>query len=195
MSLDLRLRRFANGLLSSIIFALLTTCERLIEKQKMKRRTNPQKHQSSSSYSVTPKQLEQAVEKAVDGRLATIEQTIIQQTSYSGPLPPSDETANYERICPGFTDRWIKMSEIEQQKRYEVVERRDKYEMAYRVSALGVSSIITLCLVGGGMALLYLGKTMEGFASIGVAAAAIIGSLLYRTAKQKEGGQEAKKPA
>lgn len=153
----------------------------------MKRHTNPEKHRGNYSSSVTQQQLERAIEKVVESRLPVmIEQTIVQQYSYSGPLPPSEETARYEVIHPGFTDRWIKMSEKEQDQRFVVIKRRDHMEIAYKLAALAASSAITFCLVGGGIFLLYHSKTMEGFTSIGLAAAAVIGALIYKGTKSKE---------
>jgi len=43
-----------------------------------------------------------------------VEQVVVQSSSYSGPLPPAAETEKYEQVHPGFTDRWITMSEKEQ---------------------------------------------------------------------------------
>jgi uncharacterized membrane protein len=135
---------------------------------------------------VTQQQLEKAIEKVVESRLPMmVEQTIVQQYSYSGPLPPSEETERYEKVHPGFTDRWIKMSEKEQEERFKVIKRRDYLEIIYRTLVLAVSSFIMLGLVGGGIFLLYQNKTMEGFASIGVAVAAVIGALIYKGSKTK----------
>lgn len=43
-----------------------------------------------------------------------------QQTAvvYSGPLPPSSELANYEKIKPGLADRIVHMAENEQSHRH-----------------------------------------------------------------------------
>jgi uncharacterized membrane protein len=99
-----------------------------------------------------------------------VEQIVIEH-SYSGPLPPAKETERYEAVHPGFTNRWITMSELEQDQRHRTIKRRDWMSFCYSISSL----------LGSGVFLLHSGKTVEGFTSIGIAVASILGSLVYRS--------------
>jgi uncharacterized membrane protein len=109
-----------------------------------------------------------------------VEQIVIEH-SYSGPLPPAKETERYEAVHPGFTNRWITMSELEQDQRHRTIKRRDWMSFCYSISSLVAALLIVLVFLGSGVFLLHSGKTVEGFTSIGIAVASILGSLVYRS--------------
>lgn len=154
----------------------------------MKRRTNPGKAKTNSSNSSPRTELdsldlliEKRVENQLDQRLqqifgggVTVEQTMVRQTSYSGPLPPSDETARYEQIHPGFVDRWTRMAERAQEAEIKTVKRRDNGELAFKLAALLCAFVVCLALVCGGVWLLHGGKSIEGFGTLAVAVGAVI---------------------
>lgn len=81
---------------------------------------------------------------------------------------------------PGFTDRFTSMSEKEQQNFFATSARRDKYEIVFKIASLGAAFIMGLALIGGGIWLLSLGMKIEGYTSIGIAAAAVLAAKLKR---------------
>lgn len=144
------------------------------------------KHQASSaSHSQMVMMARQAAEQVVAARLpALVEQTLIHSYSYSGPLPPAEETRTYEEIHPGFTGRWITMAEEEQKARLLTVQRRDQYEFTYRMTAIVGAWLLAAGLIGAGVWLISIGKEIGGFVSIGVAIASVLSSVL-KTGKAK----------
>lgn len=74
------------------------------------------------------------------------------------------------------------MAEKEQTSNHATVKRRDSMGFIHSLLALGVVALIILTFVGGGVFLLYAGKSMEGFGTIGLAIASVIGALFYRNA-------------
>lgn len=147
--------------------------------QSMKRNTNPIKHHGG--LVLKPGELEALVGQMVESRLPTMVEQIVVEQSYSGPLPPAKETQIYETVHPGFTNRWITMAEKEQTARHQTISRRDWMKLAYSLLSLLAAFITILLFVGAGLFLIHTGKSGEGFASIGIAVASIIGALLYRS--------------
>ena len=123
-------------------------------------------------------ELQRLVDRVVEARLSTFSVTTEQY--HSGPLPTAEQTEKYELIHPGFTDRWIAMSEREQEMNHGTVKRRDVFGFIHSLCALVVTTLIILTFVGGGVFLIHSGKSMEGFGTIGVAIASVIGALRYR---------------
>ena len=98
----------------------------------------------------------------------------------SGPLPSPEETEHYERIFPGFTEKWSGMAADEQHERFAVIKRRDGYEFAYKIAALVAAVAITLVFIIGGLLLIWNGKNSEGFTTLGAGVAAILAALVFR---------------
>lgn len=146
-----------------------------------------------NSNQLTRHELERVVHTLVNQQVRQQISTFREEvTISSGPLPPADETAKFEVIHPGFTDRWIAMSEKEQAERFRIINRRDGFEFAYRVLSLIAAVSVTLVLIGGGIALLYHEKKLEGFSAIGLAAASVVGSMIYQGRKKAVKSEEAK---
>lgn len=154
----------------------------------MKRRTNSANRTTNLSQ-LNERQIEQLVrvktKQALDdamrgGQLVQIiEQTIVQSSSYSGPTPPADECAKFEAICPGFTMSWVEMAKKGQSADIATIIRRDRFTIVYKVLSLIAAFLLAVLLMGGGIWLLYLGKSVAGFAAIGAAIVAVVGSILY----------------
>jgi uncharacterized membrane protein len=156
----------------------------------MKRRTNPLKHPPNNLSFSVPKNLDALVESKAEELLRQafqegglgqrmIQQTIVHQSTYSGPLPQPEETAKYEVIFPGFTERFITMAEFGQKAEVTAVARRDKYTLIYKILGLLLAGILGICPIIGGIFLLYAGKRLEGFSSIGLAVGIIVIAIVY----------------
>lgn len=48
---------------------------------------------------------------------------LLQTQEYSGPLPVPEHFARYEKVLPGAAERILRMAEMEQQKRNDLVEK------------------------------------------------------------------------
>jgi len=138
---------------------------------------------------MSPQQLEQLIQRAVTERLPkVVEKTmLVQHSSYSGPLPMAAETERYEGLLPGFTNRWVTMSEKEQEERFKTIRRRDWMEIVYKIASLLVGFMLVSGLLLGGFYLLNQGKSVEGYSSIAIGAGALLGALVFgRRKKPKE---------
>lgn len=82
----------------------------------------------------------------------------------SGPLPPPQFFQAYEATLPGAAERILAMAEREQKSRH-VREARGQW-MAFLLALLGLL---------GGVALVYLDKSLEGLAAMVVSIAIVIG--------------------
>lgn len=58
-----------------------------------------------------PKEQRQHLEGLI-GQLAQVETTMV--SAFSGPLPPPEALAEYEKVCPGLAERIVVMAEREQ---------------------------------------------------------------------------------
>jgi uncharacterized membrane protein len=132
--------------------------------------------------------VEQLINQRLEQRLAGFEVTIQQQavSLYSGPLPPADETAKYEAVMPGFTDRWVVMAEKEQLATHATTKRRDVLSFLHSLSALLVAGSLCFLLIGGGLWLINGGKSLQGFTSIGSAAALVFWGYRRNAKKQQQ---------
>jgi len=148
----------------------------------MKRRTNPVAKTSHPAV-LTPRNLEALVESRTRSAVAKalseggMVQQIVQRTivqSHSGPLPPAEETARFEALLPGFTDRFITMAEIAQKADIATVERRDRGTLWYKFAALAVLATLGLIMISGGIWMISTDKPIQGFVAIGTATAAVI---------------------
>lgn len=145
----------------------------------MKRRTNQEKAQSSLN-SLSPRNLEEIIDARVQRAMgsAGVSQKMVQQaivsSSYSGPLPRPEETAKYESILPGFSNRFVTMAEMAQKSDIESNRRRERGEIAFRMSSLVVAAVLGLVPLLGGIWLLSTDKPVSGFTIIAGAAATVI---------------------
>lgn len=154
----------------------------------MKRRTNPEKNPGSSN-SLSHRSLEEIVEAKVrqslnSGVIQQVVQQTIVSTSFSGPLPPPEETAKFETILPGFSNRFVTMAELAQKANIDAIRRRDRSEIIFRMSSLLVTLVLGVIPLLGGMWLISLDKPVSGFTVIAGAAATVI----YAATKGKKKG-------
>jgi uncharacterized membrane protein len=116
-------------------------------------------------------------------------QAQIRAQTFSGPLPPPDLLDAYERTMPGLADRIVKMAEKEQSERL-LRERSTNtvagwLQIGGQLGALVLSGVAILT----GYNLLMADKSLAGFTFFLSAAAALVGTAMYRhkhTANPKE---------
>ena len=154
----------------------------------MKRRTNPTSSPQSPNANnlrliqqALPSLVRTAVEETLveNGVIEPETRRLVMKAQYSaGPLPAPLDCQHYEAIYPGFTDRFISMAEKSQRDHAAAIRRRDLGEIAHKLGSLLSTSLIALMIVGGGIWLLSKDKRVEGFSTLGGAAATVIWAIL-----------------
>ncbi|MCH8487554.1 MAG: DUF2335 domain-containing protein [Candidatus Cyclonatronum sp.] len=103
---------------------------------------------------------------------------------FSGPLPPSQEFANYENILPGAADRILKMAEIEQEAR--IKSQRSELRMLFVSHIIGqvFAFLLGLIGIGAGFYLILNGHDVTGLGVLVGSLAAIVGAFIYKQRKE-----------
>lgn len=111
----------------------------------------------------------------------------------SGPLPPPDTLAQYERISPGFADRIVSMAEKEQVNRHG--QEGDRWALQDRLLTRGqiFAFILSLAIVFGGIWLLTMDKPITGFVTILGAIGTVAGPFIYQMRWKRQQAQQGKK--
>lgn len=125
---------------------------------------------------------------------------IYREAFFRGPLPPPALLEQFDRIEPGAADRIIQMAEQEQAHRHELESRRHEHEAAIERGNQSLERrgqtfgfVLALIVLLGGLTLLVLGQSVQGFALVIGDGIALISLFLYNE-RQKEaaivGGEE-----
>ena len=114
--------------------------------------------------------------------------------SHSGPLPPPEVIAGYERALPGSADRIIRMAEREQEHRH----RKNERELILRGRATFLGQVFGF-LIGisgtlGGVFLVFHDKSIGGFSVFFVSLATLAGIYVYGKREQAKNSAQ-KKPS
>lgn len=124
--------------------------------------------------------------------------TVIQQESFSGPIPHPSLMAGYEHVLSGSADRILKMAELQQAHRFDLEKTSiESQQKANRQGQL-FGFILSLVVILGGVALLLLGMPILGVClmagMICILAALFIGGKISMRAdlKEKRASVEAK---
>jgi len=110
---------------------------------------------TSASQSVVPQQTGITKNQSQD-------HTIIQEESFSGPLPHPDYYAKYDAVLPGSAERILKMCESEQQHRQTITSTFQKGEHRYRYFGMTCAFIVMLVSVCGAIFLIAIDKQLMG---------------------------------
>jgi uncharacterized membrane protein len=98
----------------------------------------------------------------------------------SGPLPPPDDFAAYERVLPGIADRMMRMNEQDQAARIVNSDRESRAESAgFKISVTG-QALLPWLLVVATVVLVWQGQDIAGLVTIIVAALATAPSVVIR---------------
>lgn len=138
--------------------------------QPQKSKAHAKENQNSLSLSQQTELL-RSVENKLDTRLEALEQKFsVVVKHHSGPLPAPDDTEQYERLLPGFTDRCLKLAEKEQGLSHGHIQRNQRHEFIYRMLTLGFVGSFMLLLLGSGIYAIFKGQETAGTFAIVTAA-------------------------
>jgi uncharacterized membrane protein len=119
-------------------------------------------------------QIEQTARQAIMGT----------QYTYSGPLPHPEILEHYDRIVPGGAERIFAQFESQSSHRqkieYRVIRSNSFVQIFGAISAL----ILGLAAIGGGLFLVYAGKSIEGFGAFFTGLASLVGVYIYGKVSQ-----------
>jgi uncharacterized membrane protein len=106
------------------------------------------------------------------------------QYTYSGPLPHPEILEHYDRIVPGGAERIFAQFESQslhrQRIEYRVIRSNSFVQIFGAISAL----ILGLAAIGGGLFLVYKGKSIEGFGAFFTGLASLVGVYIYGKVSQ-----------
>ncbi|MBQ3275029.1 DUF2335 domain-containing protein [Candidatus Saccharibacteria bacterium] len=105
---------------------------------------------------------------------------------YSGPIPDAAQFKKYEEALPGSAERILRMAE-------EQSAHRRKMEMKVIDSGIENSKrgqlfafILSLVVIVGGLTLLILGKSTEGYVALVAALGTLVGTFIYGKKSEKD---------
>lgn len=119
------------------------------------------------------------------------------QIQYQGPLPPAAQYAGYEQTLPGSAHRILAMAEDQAHHRqklelYSAESERETQQAILRIwgrnSGWGLvaATVLGLAMIGGGIFLIWQGKSAEGLGTIGTAVVSLAGVFVWgETRKEK----------
>lgn len=111
----------------------------------------------------------------------------VQAKSFSGPIPAPEDLEHYDRICPGFADRILKMAEAQAANR-QVLERKNADIAAQDVAdarketkrGQWMSFMITLCAFASCVVCAALGQPWVASVIAGATLVSIVSTFLNR---------------
>ena len=113
--------------------------------------------------------------------------TIVQSSSWEGPLPPPSLFEHYNDVLPGSAERILKLTELEQSHRHdlEMAELKANVSLAKddnRQIYFGqiLAFLITVSFIGVGGFLAYSGKQLSGTMFAGIGIVGIVTAFLKR---------------
>lgn len=124
--------------------------------------------------------------------------TVIQQESFSGPIPHPSLMAGYEQVLPGSADRILKMAELQQAHRFDLEKTSIESQLRSNRQGQIFGFILSFVVILAGVILLLLGMPVLGVClmagMIFILAALFIGGKINMKAdlKEKRASVEAK---
>ena len=103
-------------------------------------------------------------------------------SSFSGPLPPPQMLADYEKAQPGAGSRIFQLTEKEQDHRHNLESRNLTWVGTIQIIGQCMGFLLGLAGIGGGIFLLYSGKSIEGYVTM----VGTLVSLLLANQKKKQ---------
>ena len=125
--------------------------------------------------------------------------TVVQQEIFSGPIPHPRLLAEYERLMPGSTDRFMKMAEKQQEHRIGLEDSAIKSQLKSNERGQLFGFILSTLIICAGIVLFILGMPWFGVSLIGgislVLVLLFLGGKIHMAAdlKNKKGSIDARK--
>jgi uncharacterized membrane protein len=111
----------------------------------------------------------------------------ISASQFSGPLPPPELLKGYNEAFAGCAERVVAMAEAQSRHRQALENRVIDSNCANETRAQWFAFILALVVIVGGVYLLAMGKSVQGFSAIILAVGSLAGALIYgRTEQRKE---------
>lgn len=109
-----------------------------------------------------------------------------QVSAFRGPLPPPEILREYDQILPGLAERVVTMAENQSRHRQDVeksvISTRNRNETLGQIFGF----ILALVIAGGSIWLIFMGKKIEGLATIIAEIASLAGIFIYARRKQQK---------
>lgn len=106
---------------------------------------------------------------------------------YSGPIPDASQFKKYEEVLPGSADRILKMAENQAAHRQKLEMKAIEADIKNSQRGQTFAFILASIVIIGGLILLMLGKSLEGFVALIGALATLVGVFIYdKTSERKE---------
>ena len=136
--------------------------------------------------------------------MVEISRTILQTSIHSGPLPSPESFNNYEITLPGAADRILKMAEIQQGYRFDLMKEENKILLnhqnlidneqsnGYRstmTATVGAFLLMGIALIGG-FILINNDKGIAGLVSLVATFGIAMGTIIYGHKKGKDAKKE-----
>lgn len=100
-------------------------------------------------------------------------------SSYSGPLPPAQQLAEYEAILPGAADRIITVFEKQAQHRMNSEATVIHGDIRRATTGLWLGAVVAITLGVGSLVIIDRGHPVEGLIGLGIDGGSIVGTFVY----------------
>jgi len=117
---------------------------------------------------------------------ARIIASAIEISRFSGPLPPPEELAKYDRILPGAADRIIRMAAQQSVHRLNLETVAIGANAATQKWGLACAFVTAMSAIWGGIWISLKGMSGAGLTTIIGALAALVGVFVYGKSQQKK---------
>jgi len=118
--------------------------------------------------------------------LQAVLQSAFRMSHFSGPLPPPEALAGYEKILPGAADRIFKMAEDQNAHRRHLETTAIESKVSVQKWGLIGGLVVAMTAIGGGIYLTAHGMSGSGLAAIITPLAALVGVFIYGKTEQKK---------
>ena len=144
------------------------------------------KNQNQNNLSLSESQIEELKPKIVE---AVIAQINVSET-FSGPYPHPKHLEVYEKHYPGFLEKSITLTEIEQSNYSKSIARRDWQDFGISILSLLVVILFICSTLGGGFYLLLKDKEIGGYVLMLGSIASVISAIWNNRAKKEKSNQD-----
>jgi uncharacterized membrane protein len=110
----------------------------------------------------------------------------VQQLSFSGPLPPPNILKQYNEALPNGAERVMVMAENQSKHRQGMESKVIDADIKARKRGQNYAFILASLFILAGSGLVFLGKNIEGFSMIGIAAGTLGAAFIVGKTQQKQ---------